>query len=446
MCGDEIICDLKELKGKLKQKKSLKCESVELYSFDHIYPGTENNSLIFTLYGEIGSKSFNKLHKVLKSEGDSGNIKYIVRHFVKNQNAPPTRLSGYGVELHIKSTEYKSQDDSPHKDDEVKEDDNNMENEVEGFNFKVLKERYPHLAHSLDRMRSGLLEKTEEIPVLKAWEFQELGLQAGERIAAIQGEEALQILQFTAQNFPTQAKSLLGTPISEDFRREMKHNIEVLGRNLNLQPPDAALFLNGMYFDAEILDIETLLEHLRNEIRVLEGLNKIGLKGKMSAPLLALDFSSQNKEFAIDVRDSSIIWINDLETDKEYFSRFGSSVMDLLRPTFPGMMRNVRKNFYNLVIVFDPIKPKARDVVRLAETFVVNMAPIRLGLVFDTRLGVGKSDVLYRSVNCAFNYMHQKKNAREALNFLTDVSVQRFFCLLEFFLIQYFFLVAFRFI
>lgn len=44
---------------------------------------------------------------------------------------------------------------------------------------------------------------------LKAWEFQDLGLQAVQRISEISGEESLQILQFTAQNFPTQVKFFL---------------------------------------------------------------------------------------------------------------------------------------------------------------------------------------------------------------------------------------------
>lgn len=227
------------------------------------------------------------------------------------------------------------------------------------------------------------------------------------------------ILQFTAQNFPTQAKTLVHSPVSEDFKAEMKNNIDVLARNLNLQPPDAALFLNGMYFDAESLDVETLLDMLKKESTILDGLNKIGLSGPASAPLLALDFASQAKEFAIDIRDSSIIWINDLEVDKEY-KRWGGSVMDLLRPTFPGMMRSVRKNFFNLVLVFDPIKPDARDLVRMAEGFVSNMAPLRLGVVLDTRAG-DSSNPLYRTINSAFNYMHQKKGAREAISFLLDI-------------------------
>lgn len=119
------------------------------------------------------------------------------------------------------------------------------------------------------------MEKSDEITLLKAWEFQELGLQAAQRVAEIQGDEALHILQFTAQNFPTQAKSLLHQEVSEDFKKEMKHNIDILGKFLNVQPPDAALFINGLYFDAESLDVNSLVETLRSELRVLEGLYKL---------------------------------------------------------------------------------------------------------------------------------------------------------------------------
>lgn len=62
------------------------------------------------------------------------------------------------------------------------------------------------MSASLDLFKIKLLEKNEEIAPLKAWEFQELGIQAAQRIAAIQGDEALQMLEFTSQNFPTQVK------------------------------------------------------------------------------------------------------------------------------------------------------------------------------------------------------------------------------------------------
>ena len=37
--------------------------------------------------------------------------RYVLRHFVKREREGKVRLSGYGVELQIKSTEYKAQDD-----------------------------------------------------------------------------------------------------------------------------------------------------------------------------------------------------------------------------------------------------------------------------------------------------------------------------------------------
>lgn len=70
----------------------------------------------------------------------------------------------------------------------------------------------------------------------------------------------------------------------------------------------------------------------------------------MASELLALDLSTSGaKDFAIDIRDSAVTWVNDLENDAQY-KRWPSSVMDLMRPTFPGMLRNVRKNIFNLVI------------------------------------------------------------------------------------------------
>lgn len=44
----------------------------------------------------------------------------------------------------------------------------------------------------------------------------------------------------------------------------------------------------------------------------------------------------------------SLQWINNLETDGRY-SSWPSTVQELLRPTFPGVIRQIRKNFHNLV-------------------------------------------------------------------------------------------------
>lgn len=141
---------------------------------------------------------------------------------------------------------------------------------------------------------------------------------------------------------------------------------------------------------------------------------------------MALDLSQpENIEFAVDIRDSAVVWINNIETDSKYRT-WPSTVYDLLRPAFPGMVRSVRKNLFNLVIIIDPIKPEGREITKLVESFVVHSAPIRVGIVFDTRSADAKSEKVYRSLVCAWNYINQAKQPKDALSFLTDVSCYTF--------------------
>lgn len=83
-------------------------------------------------------------------------------------------------------------------------------------------------------------------------------------------------------------------------------------------------------------------------------LNCAGISDSRMSSMLALDFSgsgsSSSPEYAIDIRDSAVMWVNDIEHDKQY-RRWSDSLMELLRPTFPGMLRSVRRNLYNLVSV-----------------------------------------------------------------------------------------------
>lgn len=138
---EDVLCDTKNLDSKLKLAKTKESKTLlETFSFDHIFPGTENITTTVVHYGEIGTKDFQRIHKVLKGKAEKGEIKYIIRHFIRTRSQKKVRLSGYGVELHLKSTEYKSQDDSPKPDsDQQTEENQKIDTEVEGFDFKTLK-------------------------------------------------------------------------------------------------------------------------------------------------------------------------------------------------------------------------------------------------------------------------------------------------------------------
>lgn len=77
------------------------------------------------------------------------------------------------------------------------------------------------------------------------------------------------------------------------------------------------------------------------------------------------------------------------------------------------------------MLVVDPIGTEARPLLKLAESFIVHMAPIRLGLVFDTRAENDDTKDAYRGIVCAFNYMMQHQSPRSAIGFLTDVCIRK---------------------
>lgn len=76
--------------------------------------------------------------------------------------------------------------------------------------------------------------------------------------------------------FDLQARSLIQTPVRPSLKKEILNNQELFSKTLHLSPSDAAIFINGMFFDVEIVDVITLLEVLRQELRIMEKLHKIG--------------------------------------------------------------------------------------------------------------------------------------------------------------------------
>lgn len=49
------------------------------------------------------------------------------------------------------------------------------------------------------------------------------------------------------------------------------------GNEFNLQPSETALFINGQQLNIDSTDMFTLLEHLRDEVKIVEGIAKIGV-------------------------------------------------------------------------------------------------------------------------------------------------------------------------
>lgn len=76
--------------------------------------------------------------------------------------------------------------------------------------------------------------------------------------------------------FSVQARTLVRTVVNPEMKKEMKHNQDLFSTSLNIQPQDTAIFINGMFFDLDVVDMISLLEIIRQEQRLMQGLHTIG--------------------------------------------------------------------------------------------------------------------------------------------------------------------------
>lgn len=289
--------------------------------------------------------------------------------------------------------------------------------------FDKLKDLHPDLKERLDEYRKHLLESTLELAPLKAWQMQDLSLQAAQRIMESPANEALSLLEDLSQNFPVLARALSAVNMKSETKKTLKMHRSALESRHSLEPGQGALFINGREVNIDTVDIFSLNSLLNRESRLIDGIHRIGMSLDHVKDLTYLDTSSKSNDYGVDIRDSSIQWLNDLENDKKY-KHWPRNCQDILRPTYPGMMRSIAKNFFNLVLFVDPAKRESKELLKTAESFYVNDVPVRIGFVFVTsnKEEVNGADDASVALFRAHNYVKEKSgSAAKALSFLTDI-------------------------
>ncbi|XP_051565828.1 UDP-glucose:glycoprotein glucosyltransferase 1-like isoform X1 [Myxocyprinus asiaticus] len=90
----------------------------------------------------------------------------------------------------------------------------------------------------------------------------------------------------------------------------------------------------------------TLLDILRGEAKILEGLHDLGIKGNLFSKFLQIPtVSTVEESYALDIRHSAIMWVNYIEKDSMY-RHWPSSLQELLRATFSGVIRKIHCYFF----------------------------------------------------------------------------------------------------
>ncbi|XP_053563810.1 UDP-glucose:glycoprotein glucosyltransferase 2 [Bombina bombina] len=406
---------------KTSQIKKLLKEAAErprpyLYKGDHTFPSLVKTAPVVILYAEVGTKEFATFHKSLTEKAESGEIVYILRHYIQKPSPRKMYLSGYGVELAIKSTEYKAMDDTKAEANNSTLKTDAADNEdVQGFYFDTLIQMYPDLKDNLMEFRKHLIESTNEMVPLKVWELQDLSFQAASKIISTPVYEALKVLRDMSQNFPIKARSLTRIALNHEMRREIEENQKHLTETFGIHSGDTSLYINGLHIDLDVHNSFSILETLKTEGKALYGLSELGINNEDLSKYLRLQVHPGEENYALDIRHSSITWINDIETDHMY-SAWPSNLQELLRPAFPGVIRQIRRNLFNLVFIVDPVQDYVIDYVKLAELFYRHNVPLRIGFVFviNSDEEIDKTEDAGAALWRAFNYIADEGDMAQA--------------------------------
>jgi UDP-glucose:glycoprotein glucosyltransferase len=245
------------------------------------------------LYADISAPMFRDFHETLSGMAKQGQISYRVRyrppqHWVSR----PLFVSGYGVELALKRTDYIVIDD--------------------------------RAAEKLDTETGPDLEVKEDAPddlrPLSSSEVARLGVNSAKYV--MDSADPLEALIKLSQNFPKYSSTVAAHNATGEMLQEIRHNrAKMLPGGYNV------MWINGVQIDTRQIDAFSLLEHLRRERKLIEKFRGLGLSANDAVKILShqvlTEAQAGGEEQRYDYRDDSeenqvIIWLNDLEKDSRY--------------------------------------------------------------------------------------------------------------------------------
>ena len=353
-----------------------------LYEFDHIYIASDTTDvsenepkITIIMYGDITTEEFNKMHEIIKEKAEKREVKYVLRYHIISGNQLMS-LAGYGVELALKSMEYKSMDDSTV---ESKTDINTIEigedeDEIEGFLFGVLKKRKPEYSNQLSSFKAQLTGSNKPFESLKVWDLKDIGYQATQRI--VTSTNPLRLMKEISQNFPNHAVGLSKIKVNETLKSQVKKNIFI-------EEGKSLLLINGRIITPESINVFELYNIIQVEIAKYNSLKKLKINKETIEELLSIGTPEKSNDlFKIKITEA-VQFINNLESDEQY-SNWPKNVNEIFRRVWPGSFRYIGKNFYTCILIVNFADPKILETVTLIESILNQNVPIRFGFVFTS--------------------------------------------------------------
>lgn len=268
--------------------------SQEVLQFDRVLGDSSAPPSI--LYADITSPNFGHFHKTLARTARDGRTSYRVRHRKPlSTDAKPLVIPGYGVELALKRTDYIVIDD---RDDEKNKD------------AKAISETEVKFED----------EEFADLKPLSTSELVDLSVKASSFI--VQSENPFDTLVKLSQDFPKYSSALASHNASAEFIAEHNYNrAQLVPAGYNVW------WMNGVQLPERQISSLSLLDIIRKERKLINGVRELGLTGLQAIDLLAhpniTAAKTEDEAQRYDWRDETegggiLVWMNDLEKDKRY--------------------------------------------------------------------------------------------------------------------------------
>ncbi|KIX00898.1 uncharacterized protein Z518_09963 [Rhinocladiella mackenziei CBS 650.93] len=323
------------------------------------------------LYADITHPLFGQFHHDVCQTAREGRSTYRVRYrpSMGSGETKPLYVSGYGVELVLKRTDYIVIDDR----DAHKTGSGNVD------------------PVSLEQVQE---DELTDLKPLTTSEVVNLGLNAASFITA--SSHPLESLLQISSDFPRYSTLLASTNASREFLSEHTANREqFLPSGYNV------FWINGVQIEPRLVNAYSLLDHLRRERRIIGELKEIGLTSAEAINLLSSEVIAeaqanempQRFDWRDDVEaDKVLMWLNDLEQDKRY-AAWPSTLPSLFQRVYPGQLPQLARDIHNLIVPVDMTDIKDIELVATSlQSLVRRLVPIRIAII---PTGTGETANLY---------------------------------------------------
>lgn len=253
------------------------------------------------LYADVASPVFGEFHQKLSALAKEGQVSYRVRYRPPQHEDPrPVFVTGYGVELALKRTDYIVIDD---RQAEAKDEKDPKRTKVTTPDTDDLEDDSP-----------------ADLKPLSSSEVDRLGLNSASFV--MDSAEPFDTLLKLTRDFPKYSSSIADYNATDKFLKEYHGN-----RAAGFPAGRKIFWINGIQIDPRQIDAYSLLEHLRRERKLIADFKKLGLSASEAVDLLShralAEVQANNEPQRYDWRDDIeggvvIIWMNNLEKDKRY--------------------------------------------------------------------------------------------------------------------------------